>query len=200
MSMRWTVLIGLTLASASCALVFASTSTEGGAQDSLQGSVGLSNRGPLHLCQTVPDPRCQTWHLIYIKNANQITGDVTAPSQFRARQFVQNAFVVSSVDQSIFADGELYQENTYTPPPNANPTAYSGNWPSTVRCVTSPPCDVVLSPAILPGEKTAAVIVGWAHVTGEPSGKYVFRYTVHGTVNGGPVDVTTSTPPIVMSD
>ena len=41
---------------------------------------------------------------------------------------------------------------------------------------------------------------GWIHAVGEPNGKYVFRYTVHGTLNGTPVDLTASSPPIVMTD
>jgi hypothetical protein len=69
-----------------------------------------------------------------------------------------------------------------------------------VSCAGLPPCGLVGSPAILPGENTAAVYTGWIHAVGEPNGKYVFRYTVHGTLNGTPVDLTASSPPIVMTD
>jgi hypothetical protein len=63
-----------------------------------------------------------------------------------------------------------------------------------------PPCNGVRSPAVLPGEKTSVLYTGWGHAAGEPNGKYVFRFTVHGTIDGVPVDLTTSTPPIKMTD
>jgi hypothetical protein len=198
MNLRRIAFVTVTLVSALGALIFASTSTEGSAQDSLQASIGTTNRGPLHLCAGIGDAGCVAWHFLYIKNKNDLTDTVSSPSQFRARSFVENAFVVSSVDEAIFVDGEHYQDNTFPAPPNT--TFFTGSWPSTVTCPGPPPCNTILSPAILPGEKTAIVYVGWAHVTGEPNGKYVFRYTVHGTLNGQPVDVTTSTPAITMTN
>jgi hypothetical protein len=62
-----------------------------------------------------------------------------------------------------------------------------------------PPCTVVGSPAVLPGENTAVVYLGWIHATGEANGTYVFKFTIHGTLNGTPVDLRASSPPIVMT-
>jgi hypothetical protein len=47
---------------------------------------------------------------------------------------------------------------------------------------------VVLNPAVLPGENTSIVYTGWIHGSTEPKGTYVFRYTIHGWLNGDPVD------------
>jgi len=44
------------------------------------------------------------------------------------------------------------------------------------------------------------IYAGWQHAVGEPNGKYVFQYTVHGTLNGAPVDVTASSQPIFMTN
>jgi hypothetical protein len=62
------------------------------------------------------------------------------------------------------------------------------------------PCNVVLNPAVLPGENTTILYSGWIHGSTEPSGTYVFRYTIHGTLNGNPLDLTASSPPIRMTD
>jgi hypothetical protein len=55
--------------------------------------------------------------------------------------------------------------------------------------------------AILPGETAAAANIGWANTTSPPgpgSGKYVFTFTVNGTLNGHPVSLTGKSPSIVM--
>jgi hypothetical protein len=59
---------------------------------------------------------------------------------------------------------------------------------------------VIASPAVVPGEQAAVLFAGWGHGPGEPNGRYVFRYTVHGTLNDEPVDVTASSVPISMTD
>jgi hypothetical protein len=51
----------------------------------------------------------------------------------------------------------------------------------------------------IPGENTVALYVGWAHGIGEPIGTYVFKFTIHGKVNGTAVVLTASSPPIQMS-
>jgi hypothetical protein len=88
-----------------------------------------------------------------------------------------------------------------TPPPSPSPRTYAGHWPSTVRCSAAPadPC-VVETPAVVPGEVAEVVFTGWTHAEGEPNGTYVFRYAVHGTLNGAPVVLTASSRPIEMTD
>jgi transposase len=34
------------------------------------------------------------------------------------------------------------------------------------------------------GENTSILYTGWAHWNAEPNGTYVFRFTIHGTLNG----------------
>jgi hypothetical protein len=184
------------------ALAFAPTAMEGGMGGQLKASVALTNRGPMPLCATDCNGANASWIFVYIENKNHLTNAVTHPSQFRTRGTLQNAYVVSSVDQAIFVDGAHYRDTTFRPPPDPQDfQVYSGHWPATVTCgSTSPPCNTVSDPAVVPGEKTTVTFVGWAHVAGEPNGTYVFRYTVHGTLNGAPLDLTTSSPPIVMTD
>jgi hypothetical protein len=72
-----------------------------------------------------------------------------------------------------------------------------------VRChePRNAPCAVVVEkPAVVPGELASVVFTGWAHGNQEPNGTYVFKFTVHGTVNGNPVTVTASSRPIEMTD
>ena len=113
-----------------------------------------------------------------------------------------NSYVVSSVDESIFVNGVQFgSTTTFTPPPNAFFRSRSGRWPATVTCPPpNDPCNVVGSPAVVPGEETAIFYSLWFHGDAEPNGSYVFRYTVHGTLNGTPVDLTASSPPIQMTN
>jgi hypothetical protein len=79
----------------------------------------------------------------------------------------------------------------------------SGHWPATVRCPPPPngdPCNVVDNPAVVPGEITEVVFAGWGHRADEPNGTYVFNFTVHGTLNGTPLDLHASSRPIEMTD
>jgi hypothetical protein len=39
----------------------------------------------------------------------------------------------------------------------------------------------------------------WFHGSDEPTGSYVFRFTLHGTLNGAPVDLTASSKSIQMT-
>jgi hypothetical protein len=52
-------------------------------------------------------------------------------------------------------------------------------------------------PAIIPGENTVAVFFGQPLELG--SGKYVFNYTLHGTVNGNPVDLSATSPQVIAT-
>jgi hypothetical protein len=51
----------------------------------------------------------------------------------------------------------------------------------------------------IPGEEVVVHYVGWAHGSDEPNGTYVFTFTIHGTLNGTPVVLRASSPPIVMT-
>ena len=184
---------------AAVALTVVPATLESSATAGLQASVSTTNRGPVAPCSGTDCTTANTtWNFVYVANRNPLTNADGATD----RNTVPNSFVITSVDQTIFVDGVETYSATYTPPPDAFIPAYSGHWPATVTCSPRqgpPPCGVVSAPAILPGEQTAAVYVGWTHGTGEAVGKYVFRYTVHGTLNGEPVDVSTSTPPITMT-
>ena len=112
---------------------------------------------------------------------------------------------------TVFVNGDLYgpSPNIFRPPPEiaAYDRRVSGHWPSTVTCAdvnSADPCNVVGSPAVVPGETAVVLYVGWAHASGapdyEPNGTYVFRFTIHGTVGGTPVDLTADSPKIKMTD
>jgi hypothetical protein len=167
----------------------------------LSAYVVASNQGPIPPCDTNCTAANYDWNFIHVVNANQL-GNVAG---FTDRTTWPNSFVIDSVDQTVFVNGVQFGDTgTFTPPPNANLLGWSGRWPSTVDCEGQPgsfhtPCDVVLNPAVLPGENTTALYAGWIHGVGEPTGTYTFRYTVHGTLNGAPVDVTASTLPIRMT-
>jgi hypothetical protein len=136
-----------------------------------------------------------------VDNANEVTN--LRPAGGRTREDVPNAFVIGSVDETIFVDGVDTFHFTMTPPPNSGDLSFwAGHWPSTVSCPPGgpPPCTVVGNPAVLPGENSVAVYTGWTHAVGEPNGTYVFRYAVHGTLNGTPVDLEASSKAIVMTD
>jgi hypothetical protein len=115
-----------------------------------------------------------------------------------------SAFVLSSVEMRVFVDGvQLGDTTTFLPPPNIQPDfllGYAGHWPATVTCGGNPPpCGIVGKPAVLPTEAAIPFYAGWLHAAGEPNGTYVFRFTVHGTLNGAPVDVDATTPKIEMT-
>jgi hypothetical protein len=84
---------------------------------------------------------------------------------------VPNAFLLTSVDETILVDGAVFSQETLTPPPNVSDRlGTSGRWPSTVTCgdpIAPPPCTTVLNPAILPGENTIGFYDGF--FTGAPS-------------------------------
>jgi hypothetical protein len=170
----------------------------------LQLTVGVTNPGPLSSCSAQASTPCPlgavTQFLLYVHNTNPLA-NFTGPST-TDRTTVPNAYVVSSMDQSITVDGTPYGSAfTATPPPNAQFPPGSGRWPATVVCTPitgPPPCTTVESPSILPGETTAAMFIGWAHGSQERNGKYVFTFTVHGTLNGQLVNLTATSPTIVM--
>jgi hypothetical protein len=58
---------------------------------------------------------------------------------------------------------------------------------------------VVTNPAVAAGEVTSVVYTSWVHADFEPDGTHVFKFTVHGTFEGTPVDLTASSRPIEMT-
>jgi hypothetical protein len=179
-------LAGLVLA---FALAVGVTASGGSTGNRLFAYVVPATQGPLHLDDTV-------WNYIYVANWNRPT------NSGRSRMALPNAFVVDNVQQKVFVDGAEFSDTTFTPPPNVEFPNWAGRWVSTVTCDpgTPPPCTVIGKPAVIPGENTAVLYPGWIHGAGEPNGTYVFRYTVHGTLNGVPTDLTATTPPIEMVD
>jgi hypothetical protein len=160
-----------------------------------------NNQGPVTACYDPSGTTCPAStmirHFLYVANTNPLTNFTDRPA---TRESVPNAFVINSVDETITVNGALLFSGTWTPPPNANLRSWSGHWPSTVTCPAIPgPCNVVGNPAILPGENTVALFVNWIHGSNEPDGRYVFSFTVHGTLNGTPVDLSASGPPVNMT-
>ena len=164
-----------------------------------------ANPGPVHACYdySAPCPLNSTEQIpIYTTNTYPLANWVNQPADANARWAVPNAFDVSSIDLKITVNGVDWGGNTtLTPPPNAFVPGWAGHWPSTVRCdfTNLSACHVVGSPAVLPGENVAPLYYSWAHGFDEPDGVYVFSFTIHGTVNGVPTDITANTPPIVMT-
>jgi hypothetical protein len=180
------------------ALALVPTALEGGTQHGLQASVVGSTRGPLCVSSC---GESTVWEFIYVSNGNQIVS--ATDGQFDGRDTLHNSFIVTSVDQRIFVDGDEYSDATFYPPPNESPRSWADHWPMTLKCTPFPdtsPCTGIGKPAVVPGEQAAVLFAGWGHASGEPNGKYVFRYTVHGTLNGKPVDVSGSSVPIKMTD
>lgn len=190
-------LIGATAAAVT--LPFAASSGNG-IPDRLTAYVAVSNRGPLSACHTFPDcsPETITRFFVYVANGSQLRNE-----RGGTRETMPNAYVVSSVDQAVFVDAvHMFDDFTWTPPPNANLRSASGSWPSTVKCPPSPsdPCNLVGSPAVDPRENTAILHFAWIHVVGEPNGTHVLRFRIHGTLNGAAVDLTAYSPPIKMTE
>jgi hypothetical protein len=197
------------------ALIFAAAASTGSAGDNaLKLSVVPTTKGPLTACPpsyTTCDPSSTVRYFLYVENKRPLLNPPST-SVARGRPGVKGAFVMSSVDTTILANGAAYSGwQGLTPPPNISSDGpgrgWAADWPSTATCPGTPPwlndstdpCTIVIAPAILPGEKTVAFFMGWAHGTGEPNGTYVFRFTIHGTVDGQPVDLTADSPSIVMT-
>jgi hypothetical protein len=138
---------------------------------------------------------------ISIENGNALV-DRAGRQSGATRPDVPNSFVVSSIDEAIFVDGVQDHDFdfTYTPPPNPGFQPYSGHWVESVTCPPGgPPCANVSNPAVLPGEETSVFWTGCFHGNTEPNGTYVFKFTIHGTLDANPVTLTAGTPPIVMT-
>jgi hypothetical protein len=172
-----------------------------GLGNGLYAFVRADGPGPLPACSGADCTSANTvWHFVYVANLNRLTELRPGP---RTRATLENALVVTSVDHSVLIDGveQPGPPFTVTPPPNAFFRGYSGHWPSTVSCPAgTDPCNVVGSPAVIPGEVTSVVFTGWTHTVGEANGTHVFKYVVHGTLNGEPVVLTAYSRPIEMTD
>jgi hypothetical protein len=191
---RWLALgASIGVAAAATMLVVLPAAAKPGSGPRLDAKVVSTNPGPLSTAAGDV-----TWNFIYVENGNSPTN--TNGSTNRAT--VPNSFAVSSIDAASIIDGVQYHpfDFTWTPPPDPTYRPYAGHWPSTVTCPEEGSCNVVGSPAVLPGEETAVLYIGWTHGADEPDGTYVFKYTIHGTVNGTPVDLHASSIPIVMTD
>ena len=139
------------------------------------------------------------WHYIYVENRHALgSGSGTT------RETLPNSYVVTSVSTNTFVNGAPYTafDGTLTPAPSPSVRSWTGHWPMTVKCqpgAPPDPCDEIHSPAVIPGENTSVVYAGWVHGDAEPNGTYVFRFTIHGTLNGSPLDLTADSPPIEMT-
>ena len=163
-----------------------------------------TSRGPLQACS--PDGTDCTArnngvrYFIYVVNGNALANPEQGVGGFTRASF-PNSFVVSSVEQLTSVNGITMPTLGvfYTPPPDTDNRNPSGRWPATVTCPVSGPCNIVGSPAVVPGEAASVFFANWFHASNEPNGTYVFRFIVRGTLNGAPVNLTASTPPILMT-
>jgi hypothetical protein len=190
----------LAAAATAVLLVLPAAATSNGSR--LDAKVLVNNPGPLTACSVAGGctDANSVIQFIRIENGNPLAlHGRWGPT----RADVTNAFVVDSIDAAVFVNGVQDHDFdfTYTPPPNPSYQPYSAHWAMSVSCPPGgPPCtNVGSNPAVLPGEETSVFWTGWAHGADEPNGTYVFRFTVHGTLNGTPVDLTASSPPIVMT-
>jgi hypothetical protein len=136
----------------------------------IQADDVVTNQGPLPACTGSIGESCIVRHNIYVRNTNRL---VAAPAFTRAN--APGAFVVDRIDQAIFIDGVDTYDFVYTPPPYTSYPPYAGHWLSDATCPPEgPPCNVVNSPAILPGENALLFYTAWAHGSDEPNGLYVF--------------------------
>ena len=165
----------------------------------LSAYVRTTNPGPIPTCAADGSncgPANAFWNHIHVVNHNPLL------NQGGPRTALPNSFVINSIDEQTFIDG-VHQPDldaTYTPPPNASPfNAVSGRWPATVLCGSGPPCSDIRNPAVIPGEDTTAFYIGRIQNGPGPTGTFVFKYTIHGTVNGIPIDLTASSPPIQLT-
>jgi hypothetical protein len=151
----------------------AAASTSAASKANLTLTVRVTNPGPLSLCVGVTCPG-----LAYVTQFFPLVNNGNGLANFNGTPLLNdmpNAYVISSVGFSFTVNG----------------TTYSG------FALPVLPSDG----AILPGETAAAANIGWANTTSPPgpgSGRYVFTFTVDGTLNGRTVDLIGKSPTIVM--
>jgi hypothetical protein len=193
---------GTILAAAIAALVFIPAAFESSSSNGLFAYVRADTKGPLPACHEDGSncgPANIVWHYIYVANLHPVGSGSGA-----TRETLPNSYVVNSVTENLFVNGAPYTafDGTATPPPSPSVRSWAGHWPMTVTCqpgAPPDPCNELHSPAVIPGENTSVLYAGWAHGDAEPNGSYVFRFTIHGTLNGNPLDLTADSPPIQMT-
>jgi hypothetical protein len=192
-------LIAAAFTAAALVLLFVLPAAAGGKDDEedLRAVVVATTAGPLPACaqdQSDCTPANAVVHFVHVENELKPTRGGAS------RVVVPNAFVVNGIDEHVFVDGVDTFDFVEIPPPNTNNPPFAGHWPSTVVCpTTGPPCNVVVGTAVLPDEDVAVFYSGWVHGNAEPNGTYVFKFTIHGTLNGAPVDLTATSKPILMT-
>lgn len=199
MRLKWAATGAILVGAIAAALVFIPAAIESSSSDGLFAYVRAGTKGPLQACESNAN-NCIVWHYIYVANLHQISNQGGGTT----RETLPNSYVVSSVSENVFVNGAPYTafDSTETPPPFPSPRFWAGHWPMTVTCQPSAPpdpCNEIHNPAVIPGENTSILYTGWAHGDAEPNGTYVFRFTIHGTLNGNPLDLTADSPPIQMT-
>ena len=130
-------------------------------------------------------------HFVHVVNSNEY-----GPGPLGVRQTIANAFVIDSVDLTTFFNGvQVGDPFSVAAPPNS--TDFTGRWPTTVTGNIGVGFTVG-KPAVIPGENTVAFYVGQQFELGP--GAYVFKYTLHGTLNGSPADLSATSPRITVTD
>ncbi len=196
---KWAAAGAVLAGAIAAALVFIPAAIESPSSDGLFAYVRAAATGPLQACETNAS-NCTVYHYIYVANFHQISNLAGAST----RATLPNPYVVSSVSENVFVDGAPYTafDTTFTPAPSAVVRSWAGHWPTTVTCqpgAPPDPCNEIHSPAVVAGENTAILYAGWAHGADEPNGTYVFRFTIHGTLNGSALDLTADSAPIEMT-
>jgi hypothetical protein len=201
------VTAAVAVAAATIALVTGAAAPPAHAAFATHGLVAYvvpTNRGPLPACAD-DGSDCTAanwvWWYVHVGNMNRPT-NFAFGSVSPTRATVPNAYVVTSVDESFLVDGvetSTGPSDTLVPPPNlTHRFGSAGRFLSTVTCgqPVTVPCNTVAMPAVVPGESTAVYFEGWAHQHVDPNGMLVAKFTVHGTLNGVPVTLNASSPPI----
>lgn len=174
--------LGLLVLVAAVALTVAPTALNSSTPNGLSAYVVANARGPVPAGSVAR-------HFVHVINSNDF-----GPGPLGTRQTIANAFVLDSVDLTTFFNGvQIGDRFTVAAPPDS--TDFTGRWPTTV---TGPAGSYVVGkPAIIPGENTVAFYVGQPLELG--SGKYVFEYTLQGTINGEAVELSAASPQIIAT-
>ena len=176
---------GLIALVAAGALTLVPAAFNSSTRDGLSAYVVANTREPLPAADGI------VRHFVHVINSNDF-----GPGSLGVRQTLANAFVIDSVDLTTFFNGvQVGDPFSVAAPPDS--TDFTGRWPTTV----TGNIDVgftVGKPAVIPGENTVAFYVGQQFELGP--GAYVFKYTLHGTLNGSPVDLSATSPRITATD